>query len=53
MGKYEHAKYLKKTKVRKAWSRASCDKPINPGEEYYRETIAPINPGPGTEFFSY
>ena len=55
VSKYEGAKYLIRRKARNPWDCARCHKAIKSGDEYYRETIAPINPGPGSklQFDSY
>jgi hypothetical protein len=39
MSKYDSLKYLKKTKSRIFHKYSICDKNINPGDFYYKETI--------------
>jgi len=39
MSKYDSLKYLKRTKSRTFHKCSNCDKEINPGDIYYKETI--------------
>ena len=53
MGKYEDTKYLILKKSRKNYSCKICEKEIIPNEEYYRETLGLINPGPNITLYPY
>ena len=47
MGKYEAVKYWKVTKAKSEHECSLCARYIEVGEEYYRQTIAPVRPPPG------
>lgn len=44
MGSHKSLKYLKRTKARKDWACIKCNRQINRGDEYYRESIGPNDP---------
>ncbi len=44
--KYEHAIELKRTRARKPWTCYSCGDPIDPGENYYRQSLGMIKKPP-------
>ena len=51
--KYEHALELKRTRARKPWVCYSCGDPINPGEDYYRQSLGMIGKPPRVQLNAF